>query len=514
MIPYINESTLIEYEKRFLTKLPEPYKQFILREGSYSNKPVRIFGLGEDKNGSLNVFEQKIRLVLVTKGKSKNLIPIEDLGEGWFACLLTEELQTSNDQVYIWNVFRPEVKPVPWGVDFDTYLVTRKNEIESRKQSWPIYKHHVERFIEKFKVKEKEIGKLPRAHHWQPRRICSQNAVLSLTVLRHSVEDSSLEVDVFLAANVPQFAINTGTRSALVSLVSDSYKWGGSLTLRFTKNVEGGRVPLAIQILASRIGVNLSASESGLILPDETRELFLRMADFSEECISLIYELENCERLKLETACFARFNGIWSKKQLEMIIKNTDNPEKILSGTHTIDEPVLFQADFAQCCDVELLGLFENYLLSQKKDLQDTDGLVKEDDRRNIEITFDQELQLNIFTNLDSATARIEWSLDDLCLSNSESLALLIRARDASQLRFYLKKDIKFAGSLKNRVCADYFAILLPLDFSYLSEKEQNLHKELAANADIKILVAPFKMAAIAKDISRKLEKSRLMRQG
>ena len=109
-----------------------------------------------------------------------------------------------------------------------------------------IYKKHVKRFGEAYLSK----NKTPRNHVWRPYRFATRDVVIGNVVVRHSQGDNLLEVDVCLTHTPDIFEDYEAERVMLTFLLAEAFKCGGSIEIRFTKEVEGGEVPTNIRDFA------------------------------------------------------------------------------------------------------------------------------------------------------------------------------------------------------------------------------------------------------------------------
>lgn len=141
---------------------------------------------------------------------------------------------------------------------------------------------------------------------WRPYRFCVQDILLGATVVRHAREYKCLEVDVFLMAEVPQYEAASGVHALAVFLLSEAYKCGGSIEIRFTEFVEGGRIPLDLCQLAESLGAPfaLESINKGCISPPESRNRFAKLTGFTLELEKRIDELNAQHRLSVERVCY------------------------------------------------------------------------------------------------------------------------------------------------------------------------------------------------------------------
>ncbi|RRR69229.1 MAG: hypothetical protein EI684_16235, partial [Candidatus Viridilinea halotolerans] len=121
-----------------------------------------------------------------------------------------------------------------------------------RQQQLQRLEERVQEYQQYFHYDHARGGTLPQNHAWRPYRFTVQNVLLGATVLRHSREHNCLEVDAFLTAHPPEYDQLAAAQALTCFLLSEAYKCGSSLELRFTKQVAAGQLPAELCALAER----------------------------------------------------------------------------------------------------------------------------------------------------------------------------------------------------------------------------------------------------------------------
>ncbi len=121
-----SESEIKAIEEKFVVRLPNSYRQFLKRYGSISISDITIFGLAvpDIQLPSLVYALQVLRAHW--PDVPTNLVPIESLSSGEFACLWCDDATVASPVVY-WNLNIPTTEQLPTilSPDFTDYLYER-----------------------------------------------------------------------------------------------------------------------------------------------------------------------------------------------------------------------------------------------------------------------------------------------------------------------------------------------------------------------------------------------------
>jgi len=498
-------------------KFPEEYKAFLNRYGAITLGDLHIYGISYPVDREPSIVWALQGLWKVFPEIPKNLIPIRDLSEiGAVVCIQCQSRGSNQTDapIILWK-FEPapyEENPVVLAKDFATYISTILIEIKHRRTGLSILEEHVIKFERDYL----SVGKLPRNFVWRPYRFCSQDVVLGLTVVKHSVDNNCLDVDVCLAADVPEFEEGIGVKVTTSFLLTEAYKCGGSMEIRFTENVEGGRVPVAICDLAEKLGVSLSYKAQGRIAPSESRLLYLAISDFSQPLRNVIESLYQDRKLSIERPCYAFHHGVWSRAQIEQIILGGSTPESILGGDSLSEQRHLFLRDLMYASAAVMGGVLDHKLAKRERN-NGTEALDLEDDVIPLNINFDPNYYAKLYSSEEGII--IPWAKDQptRIVDPGNEIVVLIRAYHVEDMMLCLSKDIQIAKEISSNINkvnqTSYVYLLIPRDFEDLPPKTQNNLVSYANSNNVGILICPETIIGLEAEGSRKLSSSRIMRE-
>ena len=377
---------------------------------------------------------------------------------------------------------------------------------------------HVEESPQRLGYSHATGGKLPRNHLWRPYRFCVQDVLFGATVVRHAREHNCLEVDVFLTAEIPQYEPDSGARWLALFLLSEAYKCGGSMEIRFTKYVEGKRIPFALCQLAESVGAPFQTEsiKQGRITPQEARDLFANLTGFSFELRERIDELDAQRRLSVERVCYSIHHGVWTLNEIESIVLSSPYPDMVLSGEIQPEQRhlyshVLFQARSS------LLGGFLDRKMALREHIDENGAAFDlEDDERNIIVEFEAAIYAKWYSCPDEPML-VPWLLGDkeYIINPSDNIVVLVRARDAIGIKQHLVKDIDLVGERAVQSIGEQYFVLVPFDFNdpYISDNERQAFINRAQSQQVGILVCPESTSTLDADVRKRFMSSRIMRE-
>ncbi len=363
-----------------------------------------------------------------------------------------------------------------------------------------------------------KIGKLPRNHVWRPYRFCVQDVVLGLVVVRHSLENNCLEVDVCLASDVPEYEPGSGARMTSAFLLSEAYKCGGTMEIRFSQYVEGGRVATSLRRFARKLGVKFEHVTEGRITPSEARQLYMALTGFSPSLRDQIVALSMQGRLSQERACYAVQHGLWTRAELENIILGSPRADSILGGDALPEQRHLYLNDLLHA-RAAVMGGFLDRKLAKRERGDANEALDLEDDVRPLEISFDATYYAKVYSC--SEDVPIPWSRDQaqglVNLPAESQLIALLRARDVEDLALRFEQDLDLAGrlttSLNSQATHGLVCILVPRDYEELPQDFRERFTNTAQNHGVHIMICPETTVSLDADAVRRLASSRIMRE-
>ena len=514
-------------EKMYMLRLPSEYRQFLANYGLLAGSHIAILGL-EDRNYdvlSLEIALQSFRLVKLNV--PPELCPIEFLEDKSFACLVCDlDQKTTHAPIGAFKLHEPS--PVTElrllancfrDYLYDRLLVLKEvadgvpDQTDSDDEAWKNFEWHVSEYHKKYEYDHAKGGKLPRNHDWRPYRYCIQDVVFGLLVVAHNREGNWLDVDVFLTSEVPEYGPLAGAQALTNFLLSEAYKCGGTMEIRFTKNVEGGQVPKELQELAVQYGVIFHQADKGIILPREARYLYALLTNFSPSLLEKIEDLEQIGQIKMARACYVVHHGVWTREQVEMIVLGSQYPDSILAGSSQPHQRHRYHHDVLHARSALLAGMLDRTLARRERISEDGTTYDMEDDVRSLEITFDGVFYAKCYRCDDDIS--VPWLYPEersRQIPGGMPFHVLIRARDVADMAEHMANDVEQAKQLRKQTNAPVF-LLAPYDFVDLDASIRQYMESRLGEAQIGLLVCPESLAVFDNEAAQKLARSRILRQ-
>ena len=377
---------------------------------------------------------------------------------------------------------------------------------------------HVEKSSQKLDYDHAVGGKLPRNHIWRPYRFCVQDILFGSTVVRHAREYNCLEVDVFLTAEIPEYEPGSATHALAIFLLSEAYKCGGSMEIRFTEHVEGKKIPLTLCQLAESVDATFKPDSisQGRISPYEARNLFAKLTGFSAELKSRIDGLDAQGRLSVERVCYSIHHGVWTLNEIESVVLSSIYPDIVLSGEIHPEQRHLYTHVLFQSRSALLGGYLDRRLVSREYTDHDGAAFDLEDDDRDIIIEFESSIFAKWYYCPDEPMP-IPWLVEDeeLLIYPHDNVVVLIRSRDAIGLRQHLAHDIELIAERSVQATEERYFVLVPFDFydPFITDKERQAFINHAKSRKIGIIVCPEPTFSLDAEIRKRFMSSRIIRE-
>lgn len=374
----------------------------------------------------------------------------------------------------------------------------------------------LERHIKNYERLFVKQGKLPRDKDWRPFRAAVRDVVIGVFVLRHQVRDNIIEVDVWSSVDPDGFTEEwTGTRIGAIFVLSEAYKCGSSMGIRFTSNFGKNRerVPSQLFDLASDYDVILSHVDEGVITPKEARMLYLALTEFSEEAERRIMELAVAYKVTPERICYMVHHLTYTKEEMESILLGSEFPEHVLLGKITPEEPLLY-VDVVLRARAAVLGGSLDRKLRQKEIVREDGTVVDlEGVRRQMEIGFDPRFFAKVY-DLQEETP-LPWTGQETLLPSGDRLVVMVRERDSTDFEYWFKDDLAAAGHLLQAFEGNgqtHFGWLVPRNVLELPEEKLQTYRERIESLGVHLMVCPESVHVLDTDVRDRLRESETMR--
>ncbi|NJP05829.1 MAG: hypothetical protein HC837_09510 [Chloroflexaceae bacterium] len=415
-------------------------------------------------------------------------------------------LMTVNDFAQLNATMKQSVRGAPAGTTGSVPLASYQTH------GLNVLEQHVNAYHKRFAYDHAQGGKMPRNHDWRPYRFCIQDVLFGTTVVRHNRYHNCLEIDVFLTAPIPEYDELAGAQALAIFCLSEAYKCGGTMELRFTQQVEGGRVPAAFQALGQRYGIKFAESASGRVAPEEAKAFYAALTGFAPALHERLIAMDQTGVFSMTRACYIVHHGIWSREQIEMIVQSSRRPDSVLAGLTQPHQRHLYAYDILHARAALLGGMLDRQL--QRRERQDEHGTTYdlEDDICQIEVGFDGKTCAKIYTSTDTIQVPWLYPARSMEIQAGNTFNVLIRARDSADLFLHLTTDLKLASTL-HQIRGGITGIVVPRDVFDVPEALRQQFLAQAKQQNIHFMICPEVVQSFDTDAAARLARSRLLRQ-
>ena len=368
-------------------------------------------------------------------------------------------------------------------------------------------KRHLQETANKDKKYEHDFtGSKPsfKMRDWRVMRSCIHDQVVGLTAIRYNEEFNGLEVDVFICTDHPNYQPIHGVRSLTILILSDAYRNGGTMEIRFTRYKDArskqrvpDRIPLNLYSLAHKLGITFNNVEKGIIYHNEAVDLYAKIIGLSKEVLGVINEYQSAGRLTTQGLCYLLSTRIWTIEEASWILLNYPRPEGVLFGADLPEDRFNYMESVSYGRSALLATKLYNRL---KIDTQGNDG--------------ECFVRLNDLTWLYKTIedAMLDWGAlgRSLCFTPKDVIEVLPRPRvvlpkEISRITDDVKSFLKHSKQKTRKF------ILYSSDFCNLKNLNKNA-KQVEEKTGIGILIAPFKCRELDNEVDQRMSQSRVLR--
>lgn len=378
-----------------------------------------------------------------------------------------------------------------------------------------LLKQHLQKFERDFTNSQGGITKLPREKDWRPIRFAVRDVILGVVVLRHEIKDNVIEVDFCVSDDPFEIDGYSGTRIVTIFILSEAYKSGSSMGVRFTSNFGNKSHPVPGQIfdLAFECGVELKKASEGIITPKEARHLYLALTEFSPEAAQHAMELSLADKVSPERVCYMVHHLTYTKEEMESLLLGTEFPENILLGKVTPQEHLLYQDVVLRTRDIVLGGILDRTLKLKEVTGEEGEVIDLEDSDRRISIGFDSRYFAKVYETQEETP--VPWTIHNgWNLPPNQRMTVLVRARDWADFSIYLKADVAALQSLQSAYAdkPTYFFLLVPRNVLELPEEVLERYRKALADMNVTLMICPESVALLDAEVMRRLRECETMR--
>jgi len=329
---------IVDTEKYLGVTFPASYRKFLEEEGSGLIYGLPIYGLPASQNID-SVWGATEALRLARPDIPSNYVVVRFLDSRALCIDLTNN---GKDTLVEINLIGNE-QPKKIHDSFALYLEKGKgNEDEINRALRKIENlfryENIKEYDHKSDPKNKS-KRLPfKAKDWRVMRSSVHDQIVGLTAFKHNEEFNGLEVDVFISTDHPDYEAGHGIRALMILLLSDAYKNGATMEIRFTRHdpKKGERVPDRIpnqlNALLRENKIRLSRYEQGIITHNEAVNLYASILGITNELKERIKKYEAEGKLSLQGVCYILSSRLWTIEEASWILHNCPRPEGVLFG--------------------------------------------------------------------------------------------------------------------------------------------------------------------------------------
>ena len=429
------------------------------------------------------------------------LLPLAWADEESIACLVTEDRDPGFS---FGEVRRLLLRRVPAALqltllDIDPllYVSSLEEELAARPEGLRRVLDQIgPAYEDSYLAKEKR----PRDFVVRPVRIACQNVIVALAAIAQDSSFDGLSVPAWQTCEVPHVATHEANRALAALTLCDAFQNGGTMEIRFDRDarvIKNGRpityhghperqVPASLRRFGRTVGVVLGAEDPKAITPDEARDLFLAITPMPAELRERVDHAVAHRGITPERMCFLLLSQVWREIEMDYLLA-APRSQSILSGGAAWTDRAARQAESEICRGAVTAGMLFRRLNGTDSAPSATGEVrVVEDRTKGIAWSINSDEAAITFTGIDPREP-VPWTFG---LSGIDTLT--VHPRTAAT-------DGAIEAALNSRL-PGHKALLLPADVPG------------PANAAIRVLRCPDRLADIDKSIEERLLKSRVSR--
>jgi glycerophosphoryl diester phosphodiesterase len=351
---------------------------------------------------------------------------------------------------------------------------------------------------------EHSSGEKPsfRIHDWRVMRCCIHDQVVGLIAIKHNEEFNGLEVDVFISTDHPDYEPGHGIRALALLLLSDAYRNGATMEIRFTRYDSTAhkrvpdRIPPLLSSLGSELGITFRNAREGIIFHDEAVDMYAAVVGFRSEVRKAVNLYQAEGRLTLQGLCYLLNTRMWTVEEASWILLNFSMPERVLFG-----------ADIPE----DRLNYMESVSYGRA-------ALAATNLCRKLEVN-NQEMEGDCIVQLDGLLWRIkasrqcilDWESSGMAISITPGEVITVLPRPRSVLpdeEERIVADAKTLSSLSKDNSRKF--IMYSSEFAQL-ERLHDIASRVRQSTGVGILILPFKCRELDEEVNRRMSRARML---
>jgi hypothetical protein len=491
------QEEILFIESELKLHLPLSYKNFLFEKGSDIAFGLPVLGL--PATSDLTSVLGATYLLRFARPELLNYLVIRLYHERALCLDLSKGNQADAPLVEI-NIESPE-SPTIVHNSFEKYL----RESEESKKQIEYGLRRIRNFYSNKLVKtythNDNSNRIPfKARDWRIHRCCVHDLIVGLTAFKYSEAFNGIEVDVFLTTDHPEYEEGHGTKALMTLILSDAYRNGTGMEVRFTRYDFGSRrrvadiIPRNLLSTINSYGIKLQKQGEGIISHHESINIFSSLLGIQNEAKSVIKELEIANEATLQGICFLINSRVWTIEQINWLLLNALRVKGITFGRDNPENRTNYSESLSLGRSVLALTKFKEKI-----------EISSDDELNEVEVNVKGEF----FNLLSFKPSSIEWLFDDeiFQIGSGELFTVLSRPRSKwINIREQIIEDINAIRSEKNRKVILYSNDVLNyadfhLTFSLLNKEP-----------DLNYLIVPFSAEELDEEVIGKMKKAKTYR--
>lgn len=484
---------------------PKSYRKFLEEEGSGLIYGLPIYGLptSQDINSVWGATES---LRLARPKLSPNYIVIRFM-DSRALCIDLSNNDKDEDPLVEINLIGNE-QPKKVHDSFALYLEEGKRSKEEINRALRrienLFKYeNIKEYEHKSDLKSKSKQLPFRAKDWHEMRSSVHDQIVGLTAFKHNEKFNGLEVDVFISTDHPDYEPGCGTRALMILLLSDAYRNGATMEIRFTrfdrktKKRVPDRIPEELMTLLRENKIRLSRYKQGIITYNEAVNLYASILGLTNELKEKIKGYETEGRLSLQGVCYIISSRLWTIEEASWILFNCPIPEGVLFGKDVPEDRMKY---------LESLG-YGRAALAVTKLRSKLENNISENEGDSF-----VEIDGPLWKIVPKQSSEIDWSIssETIRIMPEEKITVLSRPRrfmlNEEQL---IKEDVNTL--ISNTKDDSRKFLLYSSNFSEVSNFKR-IADRIKSEKGIEIFLLPFNSKELDEEVNERMSKARVVR--
>lgn len=484
-------------ESELDVQIPSSYKDFLLSNESFIafGLPILCLPASYELTSSLGVTS----LLRTIRPELKNYLAIRVFDNRVLCLDLTNG--SLNDAPLVDISIGSSEPPTTVHNSFGRYLFESEQSKKQVEYSLRRIKNLYSNKLVKRYTHTENKGRIPfKARDWRVHRCCVHDLVVGLTAFKYNESFNGIEVDVFLTTDHPNYEEGHGTKALMTLILSDAYRNGTSMEVRFTKFNSKTRerdadfIPKNLLLTLNTFGIKLQKQTEGIITHDESINIFSSLLGIQEDAKTKIIKLELVHEATLQGVCFLINSRVWAIEQINWLIINSDRVKAIIFGRDNPENRINYSESLC-------LGRSVCALTKLKEKIE-----ISSDEEVN-----DVEVKINgkFFQLTSFKSCLIDWLPDNehYSIEAGDTITVLSRPREKwSNIQEQIEEDVTTIISEEGRKIILYSSELSQFEDLHI------MQSVFCDTPQLDIFIMPINAEELNAEVITKMKKARIYR--